>query len=522
MIADKPIIDWYGLYKEKWGDLISDDAVGHPAKYSHGLIRKIYEHAIEQGYITVDSKIIDPFGGVGLGAFYAANNGLIWLGNELEDKFWRDGYKNFAIWCERFWCVCDDQEYLDLLRNYVLATQPLEDSPQIDMFTSELKDPDDLLSQIIAKSFASWDKPNKGSYCEVCGKVIVAYPVLLKGDSRFLSQVLRGKLDSILSSPPYIDSVNARSNGIDPVKIKSSYGPNTQALSDVNYGQSPNQLGNLPAGDYDAAISSPVYPDAGANETRKYGGLKDVSNRNPLNKSQLGGITNYGQPDGQLATLSDKDFDAAIASPSWAGNSGGQGEASRNAIDPGLFDRHQGGMKRGTGEGESGNIDHMMEGDFEAVVSSPPYENAISNPSIKAEYTGQGGPIHPRHYSLNDNQLGNQTGPTFWQASKEILLETNKCLKVGGYGFWVVKSYIKLSQIVPFPDMWCKLVEVCGFEHIETIYAWQTEDKGTQVDLAGEAKKKVIKHKSFFRIIYERNNPENAIDFEVVLVLRKL
>src|ERR1044072_9201893 len=42
---------WHSLYKEKWTDLICPDAVAHPAKFSRALIRKIYEHAIEEGWL---------------------------------------------------------------------------------------------------------------------------------------------------------------------------------------------------------------------------------------------------------------------------------------------------------------------------------------------------------------------------------------------------------------------------------------------------------------------------------------
>ena len=93
---------------------------------------------------------------------------------------------------------------------------------------------------------------------------------------------------------------------------------------------------------------------------------------------------------------------------------------------------------------------------------------------------------------------------------------------LGGVAFFVCKAYIKSGRVIDFPDMWKRLCEACGFEHVETIHAWQTEDKGTNFDFEGEAKKKVISRKSFFRQIYEKKYPENSIDFETVLILRKL
>ncbi len=92
---------------------------------------------------------------------------------------------------------------------------------------------------------------------------------------------------------------------------------------------------------------------------------------------------------------------------------------------------------------------------------------------------------------------------------------------LGAVSMWVVKNYVKSGRIVNFVDQWRILCEACGFEHIETIIAWQTEDKGTNYDLDGGKKKRTIKRASFFRILYEKKHPENSIDAEIVLVVRK-
>jgi hypothetical protein len=86
---------------------------------------------------------------------------------------------------------------------------------------------------------------------------------------------------------------------------------------------------------------------------------------------------------------------------------------------------------------------------------------------------------------------------------------------------WVVKNYVKSGRIVDFVDQWRMLCEACGFEHIETIIAWQVEHKPGQYDTDGELKSKIIRRQSFFRILAIKNNPETAIDYECVLVMRK-
>ena len=680
------------------------------------------------GYVKSGDKIADPFGGVGLGAFYSAMNGIAWVGCELEPLFHVSGHRNFEKWIDKFWCACGWEDYLATLRDWLISKddpKPVDDTPQVSMF--DLIEPPQLDSATLwarlielvqlQRIEAINRRSVEGQFCVGCGKVIAPYPVLLQGDSRFLSSIL-SQVGAVVSSPPFgeqkqfSDTRHSQSMKNDPgfVAGQSTF---------TDYGQSPGQLGSMPAGEYDAIISSPVYggtsirnnanysedkledakskgktasratwgnnagssgqdgygdsdsqlanlPDTGydmaissppfadnpqgwdklagnkdgqiranprhdgeklyftdyakqdsegnlgnlptgeydavissspfvsslgSDNPDKRGGLfRDDKRRNDANltgtygdgEANLGTMAegeydaiitsppfldnnvnigavgdtpgmrqqihnstkrdeSYGSTPNQLGNLPPGDFDMTISSPSWAGNSGGQGDASRNAIDPGLFDRHQGGMKRGTGDGEPGNIDHMSEGDYSAVIGSPPFESVsrgdiselskkwnenpdnVNKPGFRPNQTKDyTRPSFNGDYGQTPNQLGNQSGVTFWATSKDILLETNKVLRKGGYTFWVVKRYIKAGKVIDFPDMWKRLCEVCGFEHVETIHAWQTEDKGTNFDFEGEAKKKVISRKSFFRQIYEKKYPENSIDFETVLILRKL
>jgi len=64
IIEDK----WNGLYRKRWNGEIVDEAMSHPAKYARGLIRKIYGHYFKEGWLRAGDCVIDPFGGVALGA----------------------------------------------------------------------------------------------------------------------------------------------------------------------------------------------------------------------------------------------------------------------------------------------------------------------------------------------------------------------------------------------------------------------------------------------------------------------
>ncbi len=41
---------WWGCYRQKWGAELVPDALSHPAKFSPGLIGRIYRHGLKEGY----------------------------------------------------------------------------------------------------------------------------------------------------------------------------------------------------------------------------------------------------------------------------------------------------------------------------------------------------------------------------------------------------------------------------------------------------------------------------------------
>jgi len=94
--------DWVGLYREGWTGLIVPGAFSHPAKFSRGLIRRIYQYATAQGWLQAEQVVVDPFGGVALGALHAMQNGLHWIGVELEEKFVTLGQQNIDLWNARY------------------------------------------------------------------------------------------------------------------------------------------------------------------------------------------------------------------------------------------------------------------------------------------------------------------------------------------------------------------------------------------------------------------------------------
>ncbi len=95
--------EWKGCYPSNWrGKIIESKGNHHPAKFSSRLIRRIYEHVIEEHWAQIGSRVIDPFAGVATGALDAMRFGLQWRGVELEAKWCESGRANIDLWNNQY------------------------------------------------------------------------------------------------------------------------------------------------------------------------------------------------------------------------------------------------------------------------------------------------------------------------------------------------------------------------------------------------------------------------------------
>jgi SAM-dependent methyltransferase len=95
--ANIPTLDFYQCYAERWGGLLCPEAMAHPAKFSPGLITRIYDHGFARGWWRPVDLVADCFGGVGCGGVLAPYKGLRWLGVELEERFVALARRNFEL-----------------------------------------------------------------------------------------------------------------------------------------------------------------------------------------------------------------------------------------------------------------------------------------------------------------------------------------------------------------------------------------------------------------------------------------
>lgn len=189
--------------------------------------------------------VVDCFGGVGGTAFHAMRNGLVWVGVELEKKFFDLAALNIELW-EGELGELDSFGYAKILHG---------DSRNL---------------------------------------------VKIMRDAGYLRAP-----DVVVSSPPYVHAVHS-GNGIDASKLTGNKAGKTSQAFSEGYGESEGQLASLKEGEPPSiVISSPPYAGiatgAGGLNT-KPGADGQQSGRGAQAPSQ-DTDQRYGSSDGQLAVM---------------------------------------------------------------------------------------------------------------------------------------------------------------------------------------------------------------------------
>lgn len=463
-MGDVPRVDqWHACYKDSWGGLIASASYCHPAKFAKSLIFRIVQHAVDEGFLTPGQTALDCFAGVALGALPLLLHGIHYIGVELEPRFHDLAQANAALW---------QQQY--------------------------------------------GHRPGYG------------HATVLQGDSRALAQVLaQASAAMCVASPPYADGCRQQGHDYHSERMVGTRTGYLQSDGD-GYGHTPGNLGNLPTGEVSTVISSPPYADRCANDNQRTlarDGLHQGDNE--------GDGATYGHTPGNLGNLPAGDVNAVISSPPYAGSL----STERSGIDWDKNTACQGRRSGPHTPGKAtmpanyganpDNLGNMAPGQVEAVVSSPPYMasvhhgNGIDQSKLTGNHPGPHTQALAEGYGNTDGQLGQSQGTTFWEAARQVVQGVYEVLTPTGVAIWVVKAYCRNGQIVDFPGAWRRLCEAVGFATLHEHHAMLTEDHGTQASLFGADTVHRTARKSFFRRLHEQKRPDLAIDYEVVFCMRK-
>jgi DNA modification methylase len=518
--GDMKIETWHGCYESSWNDLIVPDAFTHPAKFSHGLIARIFRHMLDEGMLAKGDTVVDPFGGVACGGIVAAGMGLRWIGCELEPKFVALGGQNIALH-RRVWescgdplpvLVCGDSRKLretlrGVLASSVVSSPPYAGDTGHDGGCARLDAREDARRE-------SEGSARRASYGTSVGQ---------------LGSMKPGDVDSVVSSPPYNLPMSQDHNGA----CGGTRG--TEPSEDgafAKYGSTPGQLEGLPMGDVGAVVSSPPYA---GNEKSDYR-IKDETGldrdeRRGYRQGQgcFRGSETYGKTPGNLGAMDDGEVDAVISSPPYAETLKGDNSERETAKDSRAKRRTQGGSlgqsQRHQGYGGDGNLGNLPAGAVDAIATSPPYDEGLGHGGTKPLpilvekklYSA----LSNNGYGGSKGNISNSTGETFWSAARDIVAECHAILKPGGWSAWVVKDFIRNKHRVPFCDDWCRLLESCGFVVVKRVRAMLVKEHRHPDLFGGDDHVKRTERKSFFRRLYEKKYPDNSIDFEEVIFAQR-
>ena len=471
--------DWHNCYDGGWQSLIVPAAFRHPAKFSLGLITRIYRHGLDCGYWRPGDLIGDCFGGVGLGGIVAAYHFLRWVGVELESE--ANGGSPFV----------------------------------------------ELARANFDYHRARWhqDEP---------------HPVIVQGDSRRFAEIV-GEVCGVVTSPPYAtDRVHDR-NGIDRDKVQGRKGgPNSQVAA-LGYGSTEGQIGGLREGNLDAVVTSPPFtidqPCASQTRAKKdyHAFTRGDGTKRDKNMQSEGNIA--GLPHGKLdAVVTSPPYAESIKGAHGEEETAEQSKAKRKTAGGSL-----GQSQRHGGYGVSdGQIGALKEGQLDGCVTSPPYEglNAVDLP--RGREGGASGGIGTQYrlgnrprgaarkadgeytdgYGASRGQIGYEAGETYWQAMAAVYHQMFLAMRPNAVAAIVVKDYVKQKARVPLCDQTCALLERVGFTVFERTRAHLVK-RTTEPNLFGAPTEKLRERKSFFRRLAEKNGSPR-IDYEEVIWCRKL
>ena len=292
--------DWVGCYDETWHGEIVKSAFAHPAKFSRNLIQFIYRHAVIDGWVKRGDTVLDPFGGVALGALDATLKGLNWFGCELEDQWARIGNENILKWQKRYGGFAKGKAVLikgnSLNLSHLLGRGELAMSVSSPPYINSLHGGQDGIDWEKAKQNGKdGGGHHKGASC---------HAVVGKSEGQ-LAGMPEGAFELAVSSPPFIQTPG----GAKGINV-TGYGPEGKdKVGERTYQargaeRDASNLETLKEGDFDLAVSSPPYETiatgAGGLNTKPAKKAGQQSGRKPTAASQ-NTDQRYGRGVGQLA-----------------------------------------------------------------------------------------------------------------------------------------------------------------------------------------------------------------------------
>lgn len=374
----------------------------------------------------------------------------------------------------------------------------------------------------------------------------------ISSDSKNIDNKPYGSVDAIITSPPF--GVAQRGGGIAQRGYDGpKHGPTDllgkRSYMPENVGESKGQISRLDYGSVDAIITSPPYVDA-VHKRRKRG---TGYHAEPHRRAKQSNLPNYSQDPANIGNLPHGQVDAIVTSPPYVPKDDrqvpwGHKHGALEEDDKKRGFGRTGGFRGSYGDDPSNIGNPRKYGEVDAIVTSPPYEEAMGKKhhspradkiaeekSLSTTYTKRAdviitippyegslegtsrhtkGGIPERDPKLGQTgfyrsgsvgNIGNLKSETYLSAMLQVYAECFKVLKSGGLMVLVIKDFIRNKKVVRLDLDTKRLCEAVGF--------WWVETKLFR-----------LQGKSFWRVLYEQKHPEvdtSLLRYEFVEVFQK-
>lgn len=525
----------------------TSESVRHPAKANIPMMIWILKKFCKDKDI-----VLDPMAGI----FTTGIEGMrlfphsLFIGIELEDKFVKMTQANIKkveeiakkdMFMKIGKAICVQGEARELEKVFKGKIDKIISSPPYSESIRTKTDADKRLNRLERAGYLKkkdWQRPGN---IKTLGRNAMFSENLYSKNEDNIGNLKHGNIDKIISSPPYGEGLG-HAHG---TKVNSKLSIMAKQKG-MNIGEYPDQteenIGNLPHGKIDKIISSPPYSNV-INQVKA--GHQDLESQHEAVKARARAIateaektnpgTNYHTP-GRLRAIEtmisgysiDEDnignlkehgnIDKIISSPSFGQAQSGGGIAKKGYDGPKHTPTDLIGkrsyMPENTGDNKN-NIDKLPYVD--KVISSPPYEGTLEKG--KAGFEGlrkMGSPKTKKEilehrkmqfsqapYSNNSHNIGNIKGKTYLEAMFLVYRQCFAVLKNNGLMILITKDFIRNKRRVHLTDDTIKLCELAGLKYIHTYY-------------------RKIEHPSFWRILYQQKHPDvEKIDSEDIVVFEK-
>lgn len=332
----------------------------------------------------------------------------------------------------------------------------------------------------------------------------VGKAICIKGDARDLEKVLREKVDKIISSPPYVDTLKGSGYKAAQKRIKagkykgqrpdvffSKGNIAAQGFAD-GYPKNKKNIGNLPFGKIDKIITSPPFGQAQSGGGIAKKGYHGKHGSEGLRKGHMGSRSYTPENIGDKGNISNLPYiNKIITSPPY---------------EEAMGDKHHSPAQKKLTQEKS--LPNTYTDKIDKVITSPPYERSIS-PFLGGAPMPEDTGVHigcrniRDGYGRNRNNIGNLKSQTYLEAMFLVYQECFKILKPQGIMILITKDFIRNKKRIPLGEHTIKLCQMAGFKHFATYH-------------------RKIENPSFWRILYKQKFPEvEQINCEDIVCFKK-